>query len=142
MSGYVDKTERASAGFIVERRTSKRTARLPMQPTEEQIHRAVIQHLDRRKTPGVFFYHPANGEVRHKGAAGKLKGMGTVAGVPDIVIMHRGHSYGLELKRPGEKQSPEQKLVEQQWERAGGTYAVAHGLDYALDTLREWGLLQ
>lgn len=140
---YVDKTEKVARTVVVERKPRKRLPpRAPTQPTEEQIHRTVVEHLERFAAPGVFYFHVPNGDIRHKGAAGRLKAMGTRAGVPDLVLIKGGHTYGLELKRPGEKQSDNQILVEGQWEHAGGTYAVAHGLDYALDTLREWGLLE
>jgi hypothetical protein len=148
MSGYVDKTERVPRPFIVERKRASRRAGAsalrgrPAGPTEEQIHRTVVQWLDRRRTAGVHFFHPANGGFRNKGEAARLKAMGVQAGEPDIVLIFRGRIYGLELKAAGGVQSPDQEHIERQWEEAGATYAVARGLDYALDTLRDWGLLQ
>ncbi len=146
MTGFVDKVERVQRSFVVERKRSRAQigARrsVPAGPTEEQIQKAVVEWLDRRGVKGMHFFHVANGDIRHKGAAGRLKGMGVKAGEPDIVLLYRGHAYGLELKAPGGTQSPDQEHVERQWEQAGATYAVARGLDYALDTLREWGLLE
>jgi len=142
MSGFVDKVERLPRTFLTERAQGKPARRSVDGPTEEEIHRSVIAWLERRGADRVFFFHVPNGEIRHRGAAGKLKAMGTRAGVPDLVLIRDGHAYGLEIKAAGGRQSPAQRNVEQQWERAGATYAVTHGLDYALDQLREWGLLE
>jgi len=142
MTGFVDKVERVPRTFLVERKRKAAARGGYTGPNEEQIHRSVIAWLDRRAVKGVHFFHVPNGEFRHKGTASRLKAMGVVPGEPDIVLIFGGHAYGLEIKAPGGKQSPEQKHIEQQWEQAGATYGVAHGLDYALDQLREWGLLE
>jgi len=144
MTGFVDKVERLPRSFVVER---KRTRATPGKPrplgmSEEQLQCTVVQHLHRRGVKGMHFFHVPNGGLRHKAVAAKLKAMGAVAGEPDIICLYRGHAYGLELKLPGGSQSADQEHVERQWELAGMTYAVAHGLDYALDTLRSWGLLE
>jgi len=144
-AGYVDKVERLPRSFAIERKRQLRAPQrstFPAGPTEEQIHRSVVEWLERRGVAGLLFYHVPNGEVRHKGAAGKLKAMGTRSGVADLVLHHDGHTYFLEIKAPGGRQSPEQREFERRAELAGMTYAVAHGLDYALDTLRNWGLLE
>ncbi|MCK9911051.1 hypothetical protein MXD81_18020, partial [Microbacteriaceae bacterium K1510] len=90
MSGFVDKVERMPRTFAVERKRSRagKTApprRLPVGPSEEQIQKAVVEWLDRRGVPGMHFFHVPNGDIRHSGAAGRLKGMGTKAGEPDLV---------------------------------------------------------
>jgi 6-pyruvoyl-tetrahydropterin synthase len=147
MSGFVDKVERVDRAVIVERRPRKRqqrgasAVRAPG-PTEEQIQRTVIEWLQRRAVKDLLFYHVPNGELRHKAVAAKLKAMGVLEGVGDIVLHYRGHTYFLEIKVAGGVQSSAQEHFEHRAERAGCTYAVARGLDYALDTLRDWGLLQ
>ena len=68
--------------------------------------------------------------------------MGTRAGVPDFVLLHRGCLYGLEIKRHDGRASPEQLMVRHQIEAAGGFWAVAHGVDIGLSILSAWGLLK
>lgn len=48
------------------------------------------------------------------------------AGQADLRGCHRGRYVELEVKRPGEKQTPEQREREKNILRAGGTYAVVH----------------
>lgn len=55
--------------------------------TEQQLHRSVVQLLAVYAARGLLAYcHPANGELRSAATAGRLKGMGLVAGVPDLLI--------------------------------------------------------
>jgi hypothetical protein len=51
---------------------------------EGAIQSAVFAHLRARGAPGIFAFHPANGGYRKPIEAAILKGMGVVAGVPDI----------------------------------------------------------
>jgi hypothetical protein len=52
---------------------------------EQQIQRAVFEHLAIRAASTVFAFHPANGGWRSRVEAAVLKGMGVRAGVPDII---------------------------------------------------------
>jgi hypothetical protein len=108
---------------------------------EDAIQRAVFQHLKARKAPGTFAFHPANGGFRKPVEAAILKGLGVTAGVPDIIAIRQGHTYGLELKAPGGKPSPKQIEAIAAMEAAGATVAVATGLDAAIHQLEGWGLL-
>jgi hypothetical protein len=65
---------------------------------EDQIQRACFQHLAWRGVPGLFAFHPANGGWRSPIEARILKGLGVIAGVPDIIIIHATKVYALELK--------------------------------------------
>lgn len=111
------------------------------EPSELQIHIALIQHLRYRARKGVVYFHAANGERREKRDAAKLKAMGTVAGVPDLVLIKDGRTYGLELKTSKGRVSPEQKHMLAQFEAAGAYTAVAFGLDAAIAILTSWGIL-
>jgi hypothetical protein len=63
--------------------------------------------------PRLFWlYHIPNGEARSKAAGGKLKALGTKAGVPDLhlpVPSRDYHGMFLELKAPGRQPSPAQQ---------------------------------
>lgn len=112
------------------------------EPTETQTHIAVAEHLRHRGVPGLWWTHPPNGEVRDKATGAKLKAMGTRPGTPDLVLLHAGRFYGLELKRTDGRLSPAQIEARASIENAGGYWAVAHGFDQALTILGTWGLLK
>ena len=109
---------------------------------EAAIQRAVFQHLRARGTPGVFAFHPANGGYRKPVEAAILKGLGVVAGVPDVIAIHNGRVFAMELKAPGGRATV--KLLEAiaAMREAGAFVALAEGLDRALACLEAWGLLR
>ncbi len=109
--------------------------------SEDQIHRAVVQHLKARARPGVFFFHPANGGQRNKTEAARFVGLGVRAGVPDLIIMASGKIFALELKADKGRVTPIQKAVHQEMRAAGATVDVSWGLDEALAQLTEWGVI-
>ncbi len=109
---------------------------------EDTIQRAVVQHLAARRAPGVFAFHCPNGGGRSPIEASILKGLGVVAGVPDIIIIKAGHAFALELKAHGGRPSDAQNDIVDALRRAGATVAIAHGLDAALAQLEAWGLLR
>jgi hypothetical protein len=114
---------------------------------EQQIQRAVFEHLAIRAASTVFAFHPANGGWRSRVEAAILKGMGVRAGVPDIIAVKDGQCYALELKAqalPGRapgRLTPVQRDAHAALVAAGATVAVAYGLDDALVRLEAWGLL-
>lgn len=117
--------------------TRRRSAR-----PEDQIQRAVFQHLKTRGAPGVFAFHVPNGGKRKPIEASILKGLGVRTGVPDIIAIHNGRTYGLELKSEGGKVSESQIEAIAAMEEAGAYTCVAEGLDRALAVLEAWGLLR
>jgi hypothetical protein len=108
---------------------------------EDAIQRAVFQHLRARGAPGLFAFHPANGGYRKPVEAAILKSMGVVAGVPDVIAIHEGRVFGLELKAEGGRATPKQQEAIAAMEAAGVFTAIAEGLDRALACLEAWGLL-
>ena len=121
-----------------------RTKQQPGLPptTELQIQHAVVDLLTRAARPGVAWTHMPSGELRHPAVAGKLVGMGTKPGWPDLLLVREGRFYGLELKTSTGRISPVQARAHAELEHAGATIAVAHGLDAAISILREWGMLR
>jgi hypothetical protein len=108
---------------------------------EDAIQRAVFQNLRARGAPGVFAFAVPNGGYRKPIEASIMKGMGVVAGVPDIIAIHKGRVYGLELKVEGGRATPKQLEAIAAMEAAGAFTAIAEGLDRALAVLEAWGLL-
>lgn len=111
-------------------------------PSEYQIHCAVVAHLERRAKPDVEWFHPPNGGLRNKIEAARFKLMGVKPGVPDIILAYRGNTYGLELKTLAGRPSVEQMERIARLNAAGWHCCICHGLDRALQTLEQWGLLR
>lgn len=108
---------------------------------EDQIQRAIFQHLKARKAPGTFAFHVPNGGSRKPIEAAILKGLGVVAGVPDVIAIRAGHAYGLELKADEGRPTAKQIETIAAMEAAGATVTIATGLDAAIRQLEDWGLL-
>jgi hypothetical protein len=113
-----------------------------MNRPEQQIHKAVVSHLNTRAESKVFFWHTPNEGKRGWTNAAALKAMGMTAGVPDLLILKSGRMYALELKAPGGRLTPSQVLVMGRMQDCGAEASVAFSLDEALVTLECWGILK
>jgi hypothetical protein len=109
---------------------------------EDAIQRAVFQHLRARAERGVFAFHPANGGYRKPVEAARLKGLGVKAGVPDIIVIHEGKVFALELKTETGRPTEAQLAAIDAINRAGGFATIANGLDAALRCLEAWEILR
>jgi hypothetical protein len=109
---------------------------------EDLIQRAVFEHLALRSTPGVFAFHAANGGWRSRIEAAILKGFGVRAGVPDLIAVKDGRTYGLEVKAPGGRLSAAQRSAHAALRAAGANVVTSYSLDDAVAQLERWGLLR
>jgi hypothetical protein len=109
---------------------------------EDAIHRVLLQHLRLRAPRDCFFTHFPAGGARPPVEAAIMKGLGVRAGVPDLLIVHEGTLYGLELKADGRKSTALQEETQEALRRAGAVVATAVGLDAALKQLERWHLLK
>ena len=117
-----------------------------MNRPEQQMQKAIVQHLRTRGAPGLVYWHTRNG-VAGWGKAARIqgaiaKGMGARAGVSDLVFLHDGKFFALELKIEGGKPTEEQRAFIDDVNIAGGCATWAEGLDRALRILECWGLLK
>jgi len=95
-----------------------------------------------RGAPGVFAFHPANGGYRKPVEAAILKGLGVVAGVPDVIAVHNSRCFALELKAEGGRATDKQLACIAALREAGAFTCIAEGLDRAIACLEAWGLLR
>jgi hypothetical protein len=65
---------------------------------ENDIHRAVVQHLTARGARDCVWFHPANGGWRQDVEAARFVGLGVKPGVADLILLHDSRFYALELK--------------------------------------------
>jgi hypothetical protein len=92
-------------------------------PLEKEIQASICDYLDLRKH---FWWRNNSGAF--KTAHGGFVRFGT-PGSPDIIVVHVGRPYFLEVKRPGSYQSPDQKAFQQHAETAGAMYAVVRSIE-------------
>jgi len=109
---------------------------------EQEIQRAVFEHLAVRGAPDVFAFHPANGGWRSPIEAAILKGLGVRPGVPDVIAIKAGRTYALELKTPDRRVTEAQRAAHAALRAAGAAVAVVYGLDAAIDQLERWKLVR
>jgi hypothetical protein len=109
---------------------------------EQQVQKAVLQQLAWRAVPGTWWCHYPAGGWRSPIEAAIFKSLGVVAGVPDILIVHRGQLYGLELKAEIGRLTDIQSETQAAMMQAGAIVAMAHGVDAALAQLVAWGLIR
>jgi hypothetical protein len=109
---------------------------------EDQIQRAVLEHLRLRGPKDAFTFAVPNGSARSAIEASIMKGLGVRAGTPDLVIIHQGKTFGLELKADGNRPTKIQGEAQAAMRAAGAEVAVAVGLDAAIKQLEAWQLLK
>ena len=108
---------------------------------EREIHRAVVQHLEARKRPGVLFIHVPNAP-RNKIAGAILKSLGMRKGASDLILFHNKEFFALEIKAPRGRMSPEQKQFQSDFIAAGGYAMTGYGVDECLSFLSNWDILK
>jgi hypothetical protein len=70
-----------------------------------------------------------------------MKDLGVRAGVPDLMFIHEGKSFGIELKAMGGLPTDSQLAAIDAINAAGGYACSARGLDRAIAVLESWGIL-
>jgi len=88
----------------------------------------------------AFAFHCPNGGSRNVVEAVNLKRQGLKAGVPDILLCHRGRMVGLELKAKDGRLSEAQNLTFARLRDAGIRVEVARDYDEALRRIADMGI--
>lgn len=104
---------------------------------EDAMQMQLVKLLDAYARPDIEWHHCPNGEDRHPAVARKLKDMGVKRGVADLQLTIDGKPYALELKTEIGIQSGAQEAYQERFERAGGIYLIAFGLNQAIDALKQ-----
>lgn len=112
-----------------------------MKRPEQQLQRAVAEHLRLRAQRDVWWAHCPNGGMRSAIEGAIFKSLGVRAGTPDLLLCKDGKLFALELKVLGGRLSAAQKVTHEELRRAGATVAVATGIAQALTILGEWKIL-
>jgi hypothetical protein len=97
---------------------------------ESDIQSSILDYLLLRK---CFVLRLNNIPAFNRNADGSIRmrrlPKGAVRGMADIIVVHVGRPYFLEVKRAGTYQSPDQKLFQQRAEGAGAMYAVVRSIE-------------
>ena len=109
---------------------------------EQIVQRAVCDYLWLRAKPGVVWWHTPNGGKRSKREGAELKRQGVLAGVSDLILLHDGNFFALELKAPKGRPSDAQREFLNGVNDAGGYSAYAVGVDRAIEVLKAWELIR
>lgn len=109
--------------------------------TELQLHHAVAGYLHVALCPPVFWSSIGHGWSKMtKGAAGRLKRAGLKPGIPDVMILHGGAHFWLELKAPAGRLSPAQIDAHYAIKQAGGHVAVCRSPAEVQLALKQWNI--
>jgi hypothetical protein len=102
----------------------------------------LIAHLNARGVRWLWWCHIPNGGFRRPAEAAILAGLGARRGAPDLILIHEGNVYALEIKTPNGYATADQLACMLHLEGAGARSRIAYGLDQAIATLEQWGLLR
>lgn len=106
-----------------------------MKPTETQILNQIQQYLRLKR---IFHYRNNSGGalLQNKPDGRKYRVQFGVRGMPDIVAVVNGIYVGFEVKTAIGKQSPHQKLFQDNLTHAGGRYFIIRSLDDLIEAMR------
>ena len=91
--------------------------------------------------PEVAVFHVANGGLRSKTEAARLKWMGVVPGVPDLVlVLPKGRCAFWEVKTPKNGLSPEQKAFVDRLTVLGHSWGIVRSIEDARRELAALGI--
>lgn len=123
--------------------TRKAIASSALPPSPEYRIQAEIVEYVRLVAPDGIWFHPANGELRDKRTAAKLKWMGVLPGVPDIIgiLPPPVGRVLLEVKAPGGRVSEDQDAIRAHCERFEIPFAIVHSVEEAREALRRFGIV-
>jgi hypothetical protein len=100
---------------------------------EFRLHAAAVRYL-RTVCPDCIVFHPANGEKRSIETARKLKAMGVLPGVFDLVLLAPdSRCFFLEAKSDTGELEPEQRSFQYNLIVMGFPYVVFRSLDHIRD---------
>lgn len=84
-----------------------------------------------------YFFSVPNGGWRNPTVASKLKAEGVRSGVSDLVLLHKGKAYFVEIKTDKGRQSETQVYFEDIVKKLGFEYLIWRSLDDAMFFMQE-----
>jgi hypothetical protein len=116
-----------------------RTKRRVKTLSETAVQEHAVKLLEAYGRLDIEWHHVPNGEKRGWKTGIRLKAMGVKPGVADLMFLIDATAIAVEIKTEIGTQSDEQEAFQERFERAGGTYYIARGLDQTVDILKHIG---
>ena len=107
---------------------------------EDDLQRAVVAFLAVALPDDAMAFAVPNGGQRHPRAAARLKGLGVVAGVPDLAIVWRGRVRFVEMKSARGVLSEAQKQTIRRLHYCGAIVLTCRSLEEVERGLRDTGV--
>jgi VRR-NUC domain len=100
-----------------------------MKQDEARLQGAAVEYLRTALPSRAIVFAVPNGGSRDKREAARLKWQGVLAGVPDVLVMLDGRTFGIEFKAPKGRLSTAQKDIADKFTANGIPWTVARSLD-------------
>lgn len=113
---------------------------LPPPLSEAELQALWVEYLRVALPDGAVHHHSPNEGRRGWRAQAALKANGTLAGMPDSMVLWGGRVFFLELKMPGRRPGPAQVACHAALRRAGFPVAVCTTLEELAARLAGWGV--
>ena len=111
-----------------------------MKRTEDNIQKACVYWF-KLQYPHIVIHHSPNGGFRTQAEGGIFKAMGTLAGFPDLFIMHAAKDYhGLfvEMKSKKGRHEDSQKAFEKKATESGYKYIICRSIDQFINEINNY----
>ena len=107
---------------------------------EARTQAAIVEWI-RLVAPELIAFHPANGGFRTKAEAARMKWIGVLAGIPDLVLLGRdGKTWLIEVKAAGGSLSAEQRAIRDRCTAMRIPCCVAKSIDDVRVAFGLWGI--
>lgn len=115
-------------------------SRAVLDSSEGSIQSALIKELRLTLPANAFVFAVPNGGKRNGREMNNMKRQGLTPGVPDLILIHGGRAFGLELKSKDGKLEDSQREVFPKLREAGMRIEVARSHGEAIQHIREMGI--
>jgi len=134
----------ATRGRLVQASPRDLFGRAPARPSdrnaEARLQASAVQFI-RLAAPQCLCFSVPNGGWRSKAEGARLKWTGTLAGIPDVIVIAPvGRIFFLEFKTKTGRLSPAQRAVFDQLVAHGAPCAIIRSLDDVLKAFDAWGI--
>jgi len=107
----------------------------------EALAQAAIVEWIRLVAPDLLVFHVPNGGLRSKAEAARMKWIGVLAGIHDLVLLGLdGKTWLIEVKAAGGALSPEQRAIRDRCTAMRIPYVIARSIDDVRVAFKLWGI--
>ena len=105
---------------------------------EARTQAAIVEWI-RLVAPDLLVFHVPNGGFRKPAEAARMRWIGVLAGIPDLVLLGRdGQSWLIEVKAAGGSLSAEQRAIRDRCTAMRVPYVIAKSIDDVRQAFEIW----